>query len=67
MELSNDLIRTRGNKFKHVQHHFHYNLRKYNFVIRVIPIWNSSSNSVVSAETINTFKTVYLSFGQMKK
>ena len=29
MELSDNLIRTRGNKFKLVQHHCHYDLRKY--------------------------------------
>jgi len=47
MELSNNnLIRTRGNKFKVVQHHCRY----------VIPIWNSLPNFVVSAGTINTFK-----------
>jgi len=56
MELSNDLIRTRGNKFKFVQHHCHYDLRKYNFTNRVIPIWNSLPNFVVSAGTINTSK-----------
>jgi len=34
----------------------HYDLRKYNFTNRVIPIWNSLPNHVVSAETVNTFK-----------
>jgi len=53
MELTDNLIRTRGNKFK-LQ--CHYDLRKYNFTNRVIPIWNSLSNHVVSAETVNTFK-----------
>ena len=28
---------------------------KYNFTNRVIPIWNSLSNHVVSAETVNNF------------
>jgi len=56
MELSDNLIRTRGNKSKLIQHHCHYDLRKYNFTNRVIPLWNSLSNFVVSAETINTFK-----------
>jgi len=56
MELTNNLISTRGNKFKVVQHHCHYDLRKYNFTNRVIPIRNSLSNHVVSAETVNTFK-----------
>jgi len=55
-ELTDNLIRTRGNKFKLVQHHCHYDLRKYNFTNCVIPIWNSLSNYVVSAETVNTFK-----------
>ena len=55
-ELSENLIRTRGNKFKLIQHHCHYDLRKFNFTDRVIPVWNSLSNYVVSADTINTFK-----------
>jgi len=56
MKLSNNLIRTRDHKFKLVQHHCHYDLRKYNFTNRVIPIWNCLPNSVVSAGTTNTFK-----------
>ena len=55
-ELIDILIRTRGNKFKLVQLHCHYDLRKYNCTNRVIPIWNSLSNHVVFAETVNTFK-----------
>jgi len=50
------VIRTRGNKFKLIQHHCHYDLRKFNFTSRIIPKWNSLSNHVVSADTINTFK-----------
>jgi len=56
MELSEHLIRTRGNKFKLIQHHCHYDLRKFNFTNQVIPIWSSLSNRVVSADTVNTFK-----------
>ena len=55
-ELSEDFIRTRGNRYKLIQHHCHYDLRKFNFTNRVIPIWNSLSDYVVSAETVNTFK-----------
>jgi len=55
-ELSEDLIRTRGNIYKVIQHHSHYDLRKFNFTNRLIPIWNSLSDCVVSAETVNTFK-----------
>jgi len=42
----------------HIQHYCHYDLRKFNFTNRVFPIWNSSSNHVVSADTINTLKIV---------
>jgi len=57
MELSDDLIRTRGNKYKFIQHHFHYDLRKlFNFSNQAISIWNSFN--VVSADTPNTFKTI---------
>jgi len=56
MELLNNLIRTRGNKFKLVQHHCYYDFRKYNFTKRVIPIWNSLPDFVVSAGTTNTVK-----------
>ena len=35
---------------------FPYDLRKFNFTNRVIPIWNSLSNHVVSADTVNCFK-----------
>ena len=31
-------------------------MRKFNFTNRVVPIWNSLSNHVVSADTVNTFK-----------
>jgi len=44
MKISDDLIGTRGNQYKLIQHHCNYDLRKYNFTNRVIPIWNSLSN-----------------------
>ena len=56
VQLSEDNIRTRGNNYKLIQHHCHYDLRKLRFTSRVIPIWNSLPNHVVSADTINTFK-----------
>jgi len=67
MELSADLIRTRGNNFILIQHHCHYDSRKFAFTNRVISIWNSLSNHVVSADTINTFKTRLDIFGLIKK
>jgi len=56
IELSEDSIRTRGNRYKLTQHHSNYDLRKYTYTNRVIPIWNSLSDYVVYAETVNTFK-----------
>jgi len=53
-------MRTRGNRYKLTQHHCHYVLRKYTYTNRVIPIWNSLSDYVVSAETVNTFKRAIL-------
>ena len=46
IEFAKDSIRTRGNKYKLAQHHCHYDLRKYNFTNRVIPIWNSLPDHV---------------------
>ena len=56
MELSKDLIMTRGKNFKLIQHHRHYDLRKFNFTKRIIYTWNSLSNHVVPDNTINTVK-----------
>ena len=36
-ELTDNLIRTRGNKFKLVQHHCYYDLRKYNLLTVSFP------------------------------
>ena len=56
VKLSDDVIRTRGTKYKLIQHHCCYDLRKFNSTNRAIPIWNSLSNHVVSADTVNCFK-----------
>ena len=69
MKLSTDFIRSRRyNNFKLVQHHCHYDLRKFNFTNRVIPLWNSLSNHVVSADTItpNTFENRLDNFSVIK-
>ena len=55
-ELPEDSSGTRCNKYKLTQHHCHYDLRKCTYTNRVIVIWNSLSDYVVSAETVNTFK-----------
>jgi len=38
---------TRENNFKLVPQHCRYDLRKYYFTNRVVPIWNEVHNSVV--------------------
>jgi len=54
MELSENSTKTKDNKHKLVQHHYHYDLRKFNFTNWMIPTWNSLCNHVVSADTVNT-------------
>ena len=56
IKLSEDSIRTRGNRYRLLQKHCHYDVRKLNFSNRVIPVWNSLPDYVVRAETVNTFK-----------
>jgi len=56
VDLSGDYIRTRGNKYKLIQHHCCYDLRKFNFTNRLIPVWNSLLDYVVSSDTVDTFK-----------
>ena len=34
----------------------HYNLRKFSFSSRIVNIWNSLPDTVVDADTINTFE-----------
>ena len=47
---------TRGNMFKMQLTHTRYNMRKHFFSNRIIAIWNTLPNDVVSANTTNTFK-----------
>jgi len=54
--LLEDFIRTKSSKYKLTQHHCHYDLKKYTYTNLIIPKWNSLSNYVVSAETVNTFE-----------
>jgi len=55
VKFSDDVIRTTGTKYKLIQHHCCYDLRKFNCTNRVIPITVkpcSLSNHVVSADTV---------------
>ena len=47
---------TRGNKYKLINHIFHYDLRKYYFSARTVNIWNSLPNHVVDVNSVNVFK-----------
>jgi len=47
---------TRGNKYKLQKSSCHYYIRKYSFSSRVVNMWNSLSNDMVEADTINNFK-----------
>ena len=51
----NALSTTRGNKYKLQKSASHYNLKKFSFCSRVVNIWNSLPDSVVDADTLNTF------------
>ena len=48
--------RTRGHIKKLVVKRCHYDVRKYSFCIRVVNIWNSLLNEVISATSVNSFK-----------
>jgi len=47
---------TRGNKYKLLNHTFHYNTQKYSFTARIVNIWNSLHNSVADVDTVWLFK-----------
>jgi len=47
--------RTRGHTKKLVKR-CHYDVRKNSFCIRVVNIWNSLSNDVITATSVNSFK-----------
>jgi len=58
VELAKDLIRTRGNKYKLIQHHCHYDLRKFNFTNRVVPTGSALSNHVGYLLTLLTLSNI---------
>jgi len=47
---------TRGNKYKSLNHTFHYDTQKYSFTARIVNIWSSLLNSVVDVDTVCLFK-----------
>jgi len=56
VELSGDFIRTKGNKYKLIQHHYYYDLCKFHCTNKLIPVWNSLSHFVGSSNTVNIFE-----------
>jgi len=52
-----DLKTTRGNDYKLNKVRAKYDLRKYFFTNRVVNIWNSLPNYVITAEGVNSFKS----------
>ena len=54
--------RTRGRTQKLVVKRCHYDLRKYSFSIRIVNIWNSLPNDVITATSVNSFKNRLDSF-----
>ena len=51
-----DVNITRGNRHKLKKSHVKYDARKYSFNFRVISLWNSLPDDVVSANSTNAFK-----------
>jgi len=46
---------------------YRYDVRKYCFTNRVVNIWNSLPNWIISADATNTFKTDLITFGRIRK
>jgi len=47
---------TRGNALKLSTVRPHLDIRKYSFSVRIVSIWNSLPDSVITSDTINKFK-----------
>jgi hypothetical protein len=54
--FNHSTLSTRGHRYKFNQEHVHYNLTKYSFTNRVVSIWNSLSEFVVSACSVLVFE-----------
>jgi len=50
-------VETRGNLYKLVPDCSKYELRRHYFSLRIVSVWNSLPDSVVSAESVNSFKS----------
>ena len=50
---------TRGHSLNLVNNRYHYDLRKFSFAPRIVNVWNSLSEIVISADTTDTFKKAF--------
>ena len=48
--------RTRGHSLKLANNRYHYDLRKFSFAPRIVNVWNSLPEIVISPDTTDTFK-----------
>ena len=55
LEKQQDSI-TRGHSLKLVNNRYHYDLRTFSFASRIVYVWNSLPEIVISAATTDTFK-----------
>ena len=55
LEKQQDSI-TRGHSLKLANNRYHYDLRKIYFAPRIVNVWNSLPEIVISADTPDTFK-----------
>jgi len=55
-ELIRNTSATRGNKYKLLNHTFHYNFRKFSFAACIVNIWNSLPDYVVNVNSVAVFK-----------
>ena len=55
LEKQQDSI-TRGHSLKLVNNRYHYDLRKLPFAPRIVNVWNSLLEIVISADTTDTFR-----------
>ncbi len=60
--LSHNTV-TRGHDFNLIYRHMHCDLRKYFFTDRIIKVWNSLPQDIVSAYSVNNFKTNWIDAG----
>jgi hypothetical protein len=65
LTLSQNTV-TRGHRFKLAHSHTHLHKRKYFLTNRVAPLWNDLSYDVVSAQTINSFRSTLDKFWSLQ-